>query len=236
MSTNIFLVSVFANLLGNFFALIIGLIYCYLKNHLPYVKIFLFYLFVSIAVEVLANPVFFHLPQFWRDPDFARITTYNLFKPFELFIFSWFLFQIIHSPTVKKVLVGSIVTFCVFFACYSWFFGIGNNIDQITVILETIILIFPCFTWYREVFTYKESIDFLREPEFWLVSGIFFYLCVIIPFASSISYIAHHRLFKLGATLSSINTFSYLIMYCLFVKGFTCRSGPKAHPATSIPN
>lgn len=235
MSTKLFFVSVIANYLGNLLALIIGLVYCYRNHHLPYVKIFLLYLFVSIAVEVLAVPEFFHLPSFWRDPDFARIVTYNLFKPFELFIFSWFFLQIIQSRRVKRILVGSIVSYSILFACYSWVVGIGSNIIQSTTILESIILLIPCLTWYRELFTHKESVNLIREPEFWLVTGIFFYLCAIIPFASSITYLVRHGLFKLGASLSSINTFSYLVTYCLFVKGFTCRSRLKALPSDSIP-
>lgn len=226
MPTDIYFISTVANWLTNFLAFVVGVFYCYRTVNPPYMRIFPGYLFISLAIEVFVNHYFLlllHSKPFGIHQQYATLTLYNLFTPFELFMFSWFLFQVIQSSLIKKVLIISLILFSFFFIFYSVQTDIGKKNNVIGVVLESVIIIIPCLAYYRELFTRSEPVNLLREPSFWLVTGIFFYLATIIPFYVASSYFVDHGMAGVAKSLSSINNFALVITYMLFVKGFTCR-------------
>jgi hypothetical protein len=226
MPADIYYISNVINWFTNTSALLVGVFYCYRAINPSYLRIFPGYLFVSIAIEVFINPyiiAIFHYEPFGVHQHYAKVALYNLFTPFELFIFSWFLFQVIQSTFIKKVLIASLLLFSLFFILYSLRTDLGNKANAIGVVLESVIIIIPCLTYYRELFTRSEPVDLLREPSFWLVTGIFFYLATIIPFYVTSNYLVSHGLARAAKSLASINNFALVITYLLFIKGFTCR-------------
>ncbi|HVU53708.1 MAG TPA: hypothetical protein VHD83_01580 [Puia sp.] len=225
MPTDIYFISNVVNWIINLVAFIIAVCYCYRSLNPSYLRIFPLYLFVSIAVELLVNSYLriFGIQPFGSRQDYARTAIYNLYTPFELFAFAWFLFRIIQSPQIKRLLIASLMLFCLFFIIYSLQTDIGKTLNVIAIVLESLIIIIPCLTWYRELFTRNEPVNLLKEPSFWLVTGIFFYLATIIPFYVTSFYLNSHGLLGVAKSLSSINNFSLVITYMLFIKGFTCR-------------
>jgi hypothetical protein len=226
MPMDIYHISGLISIITNVLALAIGVFYCYRSHNPPYMRIFPAYLFVSVAAEFLGNDdilKLFNYQPFGSHQLYGTIATYNLYTPFELFIFAWFLFQIIQSSRIKKLLILLLMLFCLFFIIYSIKLDIGENTNIVAVFLECVIIIIPCLTWYRELFTRNESVNLFREPAFWLVTGIFFYLATIIPYLVTSTYLTNHGLYRLVKTFASINNFSLVITYILFIKGFTCR-------------
>jgi len=224
MLRDIYFISNVVNWITSLLALAAGVLYCYRSYNPPYLKIMPFYLLVSIGIEVLVNRFLNQLLDFRpfaHQPD-ARITLYNLFTPFELFIFSYFLFQVIQSPLIKKIVIMLICLFALFFVQYSVQKGLGDSND-IAVVLESVIIIIPCLTYFRELFARDEPVNLVREPCFWMVTGIFFYLATIIPLYMTRSYLDAHGLSGVAKSLSSINNFALSITYFLFIWSFTCR-------------
>jgi len=226
MPTDIYNISGLINLIINIVAFAVGIFYCYRSHNPPYMRIFPIYLFVSAAIEFFINPYIpklFNYQRFGSHREYATFLTYNLYTPFELFIFAWFLSRIIYSPQIKRLLILLLMLFCLFFIIYSLKSDIGKNINVIAIILESVIIIIPCLTWYRELFARSEPVNLFLEPAFWLVTGIFFYLTTIIPYLVTSFYLTSHGLYGIIKTLGSINNFSLVVTYMLFIKGFTCR-------------
>lgn len=226
MPTDILTISDIVNWMANFLALAVGILYCYRNSNPRYLWIFPVYLFISLMVELLVNSYFIgllHIRPFGTYQPYAKLIIYNLYTPFELFVFSWFLFRIIQSPLIKRLLILSLMLFSLFFIISSSNSHIAKSININSVILECIIIIIPCFSWYRELFTRDEPVNLIREPAFWLVTGIFFYLATIIPLIVTRTYLITHGMAAAARSLFSINNFSLVITYLLFIKGFTCR-------------
>jgi hypothetical protein len=120
-------------------------------------------------------------------------------------------------------LIALVVLFSVFFTFYSLQTDLGRKFNVLSIILESLIIIVPCLTYFRELFTGKEPVDLTKQPSFWLVTGIFFYLAAIIPLCASTDYLFSHGLTKAVNNLSSINSLTLVVTYLLFIKGFTCR-------------
>jgi hypothetical protein len=96
--------------------------------------------------------------------------------------------------------------------------------NDLAVLFESIIIITLCLTFFRELFARPEPVDLLKEPSFWLVTGMFFYLATIFPLFLTRSWLHSHGLFKVAQSLYSINNFALSVTYLLFIKGFTCRT------------
>jgi len=224
MYRDIYFISNVVNWITALLALAVGVFYCFRSFNPPYLRIMPVYLLVSIGIEILVNRFINQLLDFRpfaHLPD-ARTTLYNLFTPFELIIFSYFLFQVIQSLLVKKLVVILICLFAIFFVQYSLQKGLGDSND-IAVVLESVIIIIPCLTYFRELLAWNEPVNLLREPSFWMVTGIFFYLATIIPLYMTRSYLYTHGFAGVSKSLSSINNFALSITYLLFIRSYTCR-------------
>ena len=225
MPTDIFFISNLALWTFNLLALAISMLYCYREFNPSYLKIFPMYLFVSIAIEILVSSQIdraFHFRPFGSYQPYLRMVFYNLFTLFELIVFAWFLFQVIRSIKIKVTLIILLSMFIIFFILYSILKGL-DNFNDIAVALESIIIIIPCLTYFREIFTWKEPVDLLREPSFWLVTGIFFYLATIFPLYVTRPYLTTNGFMGVTKSLYSINNFALSITYLLFIRSYTCR-------------
>jgi hypothetical protein len=214
MPTDISYISGQLSIIANILTLIVGLFYCYRAHNPSYLRIFPVYLFGSIAEEFFANSNIFKLfnyKPFGIHQKYAAIASYNLYTPFELFMFAWFLYQVIQSSRIKRLLIILLLLFSLLFIIYYRSVGVGERLNSISVILESIILIIPCLTWYQELFARNESINLFGEPAFWLVSGIFFYLATIIPYLLVSMNWMNEGLYGKVKILSSINNLSLII-------------------------
>jgi hypothetical protein len=225
MFRDIYFISNVVNWIANLLALTVAILYCYRSFNPAYLRVFPVYLFVSIGIEALVNPYvskLFDFRPFASHQLYIMNISYNIFTLFELFIFSYFLFQVVRSLRIKKIIIVLMCLFSVFFIQYPLLEGLGA-FSNMAVALESIIIIIPCLTYFRELFTRTEPVDLWREPSFWLVTGIFFYLATIFPLYMTRSYLLAHGLIAVSKSLSSINNFALSITYLLFIRSYTCR-------------
>jgi len=225
MHIDIFFISVVAALVALLLAFIVAALYSYRGFNPPYMRIFLWYLFVSLLVEVLVNSYIgrlFGFQLFGSHQGYAQNAMYNFFTLFELLMFSWFLFRIIRSSLIKRILVVLVIIYSIFYIYISvWVYP--GQFNSLAVVVEGIIIIIPSLTYYRELFTRDKPIDLAGEPSFWMVTGLFFYLATIIPVNFAGAYLSHRGYFQVVQNLYSINNFALVIANLLFIKGFTCR-------------
>lgn len=105
----------------------------------------------------------------------------------ELFVYYHFFFHIIQNKSFGKlmhicktcfaviVIVFAITKFEFLSKRYSY---ISYSIGAI----EFLLLIPPCFVYYFEVIKNKSVINLFERPSFWVVTGIFFYSLISVPF------------------------------------------------------
>jgi hypothetical protein len=225
MPLDIYFLSNITSCLSNLASLLVGCLYCYRAGAPGYLRIFPLYLLVSIAVEFFANKYFRILLPFHLDDVklVVRQVSYNFFTVFETVVFIYFLYQIIRSTQIKRLAIGLFILFLIYFITSTVVGGL-YQFNDMAVFFESVIIVFLCLIFFRELFTRPEPVDLLREPSFWLVTGIFFYLATIFPLFLAGSYLRSHGLGKITYTLYSINNFAISITYLIFIKGYTCRT------------
>jgi hypothetical protein len=209
---------------SNLAALIIACLYCYRPDRPAYLKVFPLYLFVSFWIEFFADKFLRPFLPFTIHDENSHIADvlYNLFTLFETAVFSYFLYQVIRSPFMKKFTVLLLALFLIYFTSASFLHGLYYH-NYKAVALESIVILIPCLIFFRELFTRHEPLNLLKDPSFWMITGIFFYLATIFPLFMTLPWLRSHGLNNVAHGLYSINDFAVSVTYFLFIKGFTCR-------------
>jgi hypothetical protein len=96
----------------------------------------------------------------------------------------------------------------------------SNNIIS-SVVAHSGLLIF-CFYYYYQLFKNIPTINLLKEPSFWIISGICFGMSAHIPFSTFGYYLYHNLSRQIYLSLAIIGVLSYGIMHLFFIKGFLC--------------
>ena len=90
-------------------------------------------------------------------------------------------------------------------------------------------LVLFCFIYYYQLFEAMPTINLLKEPSFWIISGVFFCMCATIPINSLRGYLFHNMPYELYLLMGCIGFFAYGVMHLFFIKAYLCSiNQPKA--------
>lgn len=83
------------------------------------------------------------------------------------------------------------------------------------------LVLFCCF-YYFQLFESMPTINLLKEPSFWIISGIFFCMCATIPVFSLRGYFFDNIPYNLYLSMGGIGFFAYGVMHLFFIKAYLC--------------
>jgi hypothetical protein len=90
-------------------------------------------------------------------------------------------------------------------------------------------LVLFCCLYYLQLFESMPTINLLKEPSFWIISGIFFCMCATIPLTSLRGYLYDNIPYNLYLSMGNIGFFAYGVMHLFFIKAYLCSTNqPKA--------
>jgi len=79
-----------------------------------------------------------------------------------------------------------------------------------------------CIFFYNNLFKNLPKQNILLEPSFWIVTGLFFYSCLSLPFYALNSYIKQQFLPVIYSNIFSISNMLIIIMHLFFIKAYLC--------------
>lgn len=79
-----------------------------------------------------------------------------------------------------------------------------------------------CLLYFYQLFNNAPLLNLLREPSFWIVTGVFFAMSLCIPFAVFIDYLRSNLPTEYYIIFSNLLMFCYTIMHLFFIKAFIC--------------
>jgi hypothetical protein len=196
---------------------IVSILFTFRSGNPRYLRLFPFYHGISIVTEIIVHE-FFSIKE-----TFSTTNTipYNIFTFIEFSLYSGVIFSVVRSG--RKV-----IAFCMAFFFFFFFVqAIKHNLMFPTgrgLLLQNISLIIPCLVYYNDIFSAFSIPNLSKEPSFWIVTGVMFYLIITTPLlffpfqgkSSSDTY---------GTLYFSSNGTAYILMYLLLIKAYTCRIG-----------
>jgi hypothetical protein len=178
-----------------------------------YFRLFPFFLAVMIAVELYGMSLNYK--------GSSNILLFNFFGAFAFEFYLFILWNIIQRPLAKKIVLGILIAYPLA-ALINILYIQTNSFHSYTFSVGCLLIVGVCVYYFLELFQLPKSIDLLREPAFWICSGLlFFYSCTFPLFAlTNYLYSASNIILRnLSAVLIIIN----ILLYALFTIAFLCR-------------
>lgn len=153
----------------------------------------------------------------------SNVLLYSLFTTFEFVFYLLVLRSIIQSKKAKRIIQFIIWAYPVL-ALFNISFIQVHTFHSITYSLGCLIIVGVCVFYFLELFRLSKSVNLLRQPGFWISSGLlFFYTCGfplvgMVNFLHGLNYVVMR---EIGFVLTLLN----ILLYSLFSIAFLCRLG-----------
>jgi hypothetical protein len=182
-----------------------------------YLRLFPLFLLVTDIVEILGNYVASH-----------HGNTTAIYNPFEIFEFCFYFFmlmRIIQNKRAKKIVLGLSLLYLLF-ALYNVLFGQKEIFNSMSYTAGALLTVAICIYYFFELFQYPQSVNLLRQPAFWICSGLlFFYSCTFPIFGLANFFGEAPRVIinNVEAIINIINVFLYSSFTIAFLCGIRIR-------------
>jgi hypothetical protein len=179
-------------------------------------QLFLPYLFVIVLYELggLYRMFSIHGTNAW---------IMNFEVLFEYLFYSYFTISYYKQQRQKKTLTA-ITLFCFVFSLVDIFFIQGvMNLGTIAMLVQYIILItLACRYFYLKMQEFDVNESLIRNPDFWVNTGMLFFFLAEFLFFSSYTNLAYKRLHSYQMLFDVISIVAIIILYSCLTISFLC--------------
>jgi hypothetical protein len=154
-----------------------------------------------------------------------------LYSVFHIFLFNFYLFVLYHI--VKKARAKRIIRYIMFVftilavANFVYYQGL-NHFHSVTYSIGSFCIVAICAYYFLELFRLPHSVNLMREPGFWICSGLIFFFSCGFPIFGSINImnvLPKVLLDNIGILLVILN----ILLYTLFSIAFLCRNNTRKY-------
>ena len=184
------------------------------KNIPHYMNGFYWYNVVGVLSLIPSNLYYFS--------DFSHAWAHAINNFSVVFHFSFLGSFIIRVMLLKSYFKYIVVTFSLFLVLIIYFLFSNNfttSIEQLFSISCLGLTILSLF-YFHYIFKYSSHANLLKEPAFWIVTGIFISMSFIVPISATIDYLRYRIPEFNFSIISNLLLVGYIIMHIFFIKGF----------------
>lgn len=187
----------------------------YFQPNAPfYLKLFPVLLVLNIIVEVLSP---------WMVIRFgSSVELFNFYTAFELSCYIFILREIIVGPIARKIALHLIWIYPLFCIINIFFVQGLHSWHSLSYSIGNLLIVGYAIYYFFELFKRPKAINLIKEPAFWICSGLLFFYTCSFPFLGIVNIIAKAPaviLNNFGSIISVLN----ILLFSLFTIAFLCR-------------
>jgi hypothetical protein len=178
-----------------------------------YLKLFSCYLFLDFIIETVTNY-----------NALLRHNTLLLSSLSYLLSFSFYLYvlrTVIQSPKAKRILLYCQVAVPLIFIVNIFLVQKSQVFQSLNYCLDCLVIVAACIYYFWEVFQSKNYVNLVREPAFWICSGLLFFCVCSFPVYGLINFINFE--FSIIRIILYVLGFVNVLLYLSFTIAFLCR-------------
>jgi hypothetical protein len=192
------------------------------KNIVPYMKGFYWYHFVGIVIGVIGVSELL-----WIGKNSFFVLLNNL----SIFFHYTFLCNFIKKATPNKsnpvlyTLIGVYIIGSVVMLGFYLNFDITNQANFAFSIAHFILFLY-CVIYYLQLLNNIPQVILLKEPAFWVVTGVLFSSSLTIPITFAGNYFGFKYLSNYIFLVSLLTVLPYIILHLFLIKAILCSTNP----------
>jgi hypothetical protein len=182
-----------------------------------YLRFLSLYLFIDCAVETYTSYQAYH----GHNTQLVAGLSSAVFFCFVIYI----LRVITYGPKARRALLYCLFIFPLIFIANIFFFQ-KYVFQSMTYSLGCLLIVTACIYYFWELFQNKTYVNLIREPAFWICSGILFYCACSFPVYALLNFIGNVSP-SFGRIIALIMDLVYIFLYLSFTIAFLCRLRPR---------
>jgi hypothetical protein len=189
-------------------------LFVYLRvNKVSYLKWFPLFLFSTVVIECVAL--------YLANKGQSNTALYNFFTLFEFSYYIILISQAINNRKAKRILY-SVVTIYLLITLFNILFIQKNVFHSITYSLGCLLVVACSVYYFFELFKQPKSSSLLREPAFWICTGLLFYYSCSLPLMGAINFWNSIPPLLFNNTVTFLHILN-ILLYSLFTIAFLCQ-------------
>jgi hypothetical protein len=179
-----------------------------------YLKLFPFFLFIITILSFIIGYLFL------KSKNNAIL--FNLYSTLE-FCFYFFVFgQIIFNKKIKKIIYFILLAYPILEVYTIFSIHKIDVFTHLTYSLGCLLIVFFCIWYFFELFQLTHAVNLLKDPDFWICCGLFFYYACNFPIFSLLNFLKTPSNIIIK-NISSISNLLDVCLYSSFTIAFLCR-------------
>jgi len=178
-----------------------------------YLKLFPPFLFLTLVAEIVG--------QYMSHKRQINAVLYNPFSVFEFCFYFWIISLLVKNKGIKKIIrIAMIVYAIAAIINIGWIQGI-KTFHTNSYGLGCLLIVACCIYYFLELFRTRQNTKLIRNPAFWICSGLLIFYCCTFPLIGLLEYWSNMPRvlidnFKL--IVDSLN----ILLYTFFTIAFLC--------------
>lgn len=156
---------------------------------------------------------------------FAGFTN-SLISLVELLVYFHFFSKILNNRSVIKLLRIFAVIFIVTLLVATKISFLTDRYFYVTNVIgaiEFLFVIVPCFVFFFELFQNNSTINLYERPSFWIVTGIFSYAVISIPYYLIMRFVASNQTNSWPFTYLLFFSIPFTLNFIFLTRAFLCK-------------
>lgn len=207
---------------------LIALITCIFHARKSFIgKLFIFYIATDLTLY-LAHYYLYLQDNINYNKQLFYSTSNVYISLVELLVYYFFFYKVLNIRKYRPVflILASIYTILAITYIFTKFNFISNRSTYYSFLLTAIefcLLIPPCILYYRQLFNFIKSDPLTKRPSFWIVTGIFFYSLISIPYFLLTVYFSESKFQYQGILNSLLFNIPFSINFIFITKAVLCK-------------
>ncbi len=160
--------------------------------------------------------------------SYFRNTINTLVAYVELLVYFNFFRKILEGNKIKKILTGLAVLYSLIVIIYitTKFGFISTRYDYNASIIgatEFVFLLVPCVYYFLQLFKTNSPSRLTDRPSFWIVTGIFFFCFISVPFYVIRRYLINSNPELFGIIGATFFYIPFIVNILFLIKAFLCK-------------
>lgn len=196
-----------------FISLIVS-ITLYFQRSVPfYLKPFPLFLFLSLVVEIIGT--------YLSAKDLPNVHLFSFFMVFEFEFYIYILRIIVQRVNAKRTISYLLWIYPLLALINSLFIQV-NIFHSISWSIGCLLIVSICIYYFFELFQLPKATNLIRDPAFWICSGLLFFYCCSFPLFGLLNllYTVPDILLR---NMFAILQFLNVLLYTSFSIAFLCR-------------